>query len=46
MRSKGTCDGKNKVRFRLYLELDVDVWVEMLPKIYYKSCIPFICERK
>ena len=34
-----------KVRFRLYLELEVDVWLELHLKIYYKSYIPFVCER-
>ena len=33
------------MRFRLYLELEVDVWLEMHLKIYYKSYIPFVCER-
>ena len=38
-------DAWKKVRFRLCLELEVDVWLEMLHKIYYKWYIPFICER-
>ena len=31
---------------RFYLELEVDVWLELHLKIYYESCIPFVCERK
>ena len=27
------------------LELEVDVWLELHLKIYYKSYIPFVCER-
>ena len=27
------------------LELEVDVWLELHHKIYYKSSIPFVCER-
>ena len=38
-------DEWKKLRFGLYLELEVDVWVELLHKIYYKSSIPFVCER-
>ena len=34
-----------KLRFRLYLELEVDFWLKLYLKIYYKSCIPFVCER-
>ena len=29
-------DGKKKVQFRFYLELEVDVWLEMYVKIYCK----------
>ena len=36
---------KKKLPFRLYLELEVDVWLEMHLKIYCKSYIPFVCER-
>ena len=28
-----------------YLELEVDVWLELHLKIYCKSYIPFVCER-
>ena len=34
-----------KLRFRLYLELEVDVWFEMHVKIYYKRYIEFVCKR-
>ena len=27
------------------MELEVDVWVEMHLKMYYKSYIPFVCEQ-
>ena len=30
---------------RLYLELEVDVWLELDAEIYYESYIPFVCER-
>ena len=36
---------QKKVRFVLYLELEVDVWLEMLHKIYCKSYFPFVRER-
>ena len=36
---------KKAIGFDLYLELEVDVWLEMHLKIYYKSYIPFVCER-
>ena len=38
-------DNWKKLRFRLYLKLEVDVWLEMYPKIYYKAYISFVCER-
>ena len=31
--------------FGLRLELEVDVWLELHLKIYFKSYIPFVCER-
>ena len=37
--------GKKIVRFRLYLELEADVWLELHLKIYYKSYISFVFER-
>ena len=33
------------MQFRLYLELEVDVWLELHLKIYHKSYISFVCER-
>ena len=38
--------GKKIVRFRFYLELEADVWLELHLKMYYKSYISFVCERK
>ena len=38
--------GKKIVRFRFYLELEADVWLEWHLKMYYKSYISFVCERK
>ena len=29
----------------MYLEFKFDIWVELYLKIYYKSYIPFVCER-
>ena len=34
-----------KLRFRLYLELEVDVWLELHLEIYYKRYLAFVCER-
>ena len=36
---------ERKVWFRLYLELEVDVWLELHLEIYYKRYIAFVCER-
>ena len=33
-----------RMRFCLYLEFKVDVWVELHVKIYYKSIVAFVCE--
>ena len=30
---------------RLYLELEVDVWLDFHLEIYYDSCITLVCER-
>ena len=38
-------DEWKKVRFGLCLELEVDIWLKMLHKIYYKWYIPFIRKR-
>ena len=43
---EGDMFGKKIVRFRFYLELEADVWLELHLKIYYKSYISFVCERK
>ena len=37
--------GKKIVRFRFYLALEADVWLELHLKIYCKSYISFVCER-
>ena len=34
-----------KLQFRFYFALEVDVWLELYLKIYYKSSITFVCER-
>ena len=36
---------ENKLRFRFYFELNVDIQVEMYVNIYYKSIIAFVCEQ-
>ena len=38
--------GKKIVRFRFYLALEADVWLELHLKIYCKAYISFVCERK
>ena len=40
---KGHMDEWKKVRFRLYLELDVNFWLKLQSKIQCKSYIPFFC---
>ena len=34
-----------KLRFRFYLKLEVDVWLERDLEIYYKRYLAFVCER-
>ena len=33
------------MRFCSYLELEVDICLKILPKVYYKSIVAFVCER-